>query len=161
MMSFVKKGSTVISFATVEDVVQCDQRIFDQNEGLTDDVIEASVMRATERILTKLKDTTWWKDQNAGSSLVPSLNPSLIINRKNDFTDLCVYEALAYYILPSVADFDNEQQSERNKMSYYQQKASAMFIELVQSGDFYDFDGDGVIASTEVKGANTLRKRVR
>lgn len=160
-MSFVRKGSTVISFATSDDVVQADQRIFDQNEGLTDDVIEASLIRATERILTKLKDTEWWKTQNAGASTLPNVNPILIINRQNDFTDLCIYEALAFYILPSVADFDNEQQSERNKMSYYQQKASNLFIELVQSGDFYDFDGDGRITANEIKGIRELRKRVR
>jgi hypothetical protein len=160
MMSFIRRGSTVISFATNDDVVARDQRIYDQNEGLTDDVVEAALIRATERILSKIKTTAWWKDLYT-TGPTPNPNPSRILARQNDFTDLCVYQALAEFILPQFADFDSEDQSERNKMGYYTQKSDALFIELIQSGDWYDFDGDGVIDSGEVKAGKINLKRIR
>jgi len=159
-MSFIKKGSLIISFADVQDVIDRDQRIFDQNEGLTDDVIETLLVRATERVLSKIKSTDWWKDHFYGSS-IPSVNASLIIARKNDFTDLAVYQALAEYILPMVADFDNQDNSERSKMSYYTQKADALFIELIKSGDWYDFNADGVVSTAESNPGQITLKRIR
>lgn len=158
-MSFIKKGSTIISFADEQDVVDRDQRIFDQNEGLTSDVIENALVRATERILTKIKATDWFKQHYVES--VPAVNPSLIVDRKNDFTDLVVYQALAEYILPSIADFDNQDNSERSKMSYYTQKADALFIELIQAGDWYDFNADGNVSTLESKPGSVDRKRIR
>ena len=158
-MSFIKKGSTVISFADEQDVMDRDQRIFDQNEGLTSDVIEGALIRATERILTKIKATDWYKQHFA--STVPAVNPSLVLDRKNDFTDLCVYQALAEYILPSVADFDNVDNSERSKMAYYTQKADALFVELIQAGDWYDFNADGNVTQSEANPGSVERKRIR
>lgn len=158
-MSFIKKGSTVISFADEQDVMDRDQRIFDQNEGLTSDVIEAALIRATERILTKIKATDWYKQHY--TSTVPAVNPSLVLDRKNDFTDLCVYQALAEYILPMIADFDNVDNSERSKMAYYTQKADALFIELIQAGDWYDFNSDGSVSISEANPGSVERKRIR
>jgi hypothetical protein len=159
-MSFIKKGSSVISFADASDVEARDQRIFDQNEGLTTDIIEAALIRATERILFKIKSTNWWKD-HYGSSTVAEVNPTLIINRKNDFTDLCVYQALAEFILPLVADFDSVDNSERSKMAYYTSKADALFIELITAGDWYDFNADGVITTDESTPGAINLKRIR
>ena len=42
MMAFIRNNGNVISFAEYQDVLDADQRLFDANEGLTDDVVEAS-----------------------------------------------------------------------------------------------------------------------
>jgi hypothetical protein len=169
-MAFIKNGQNTISFAEYQDVVDADQRLFEANEGLTDDVVENHLIRATERILTKLRSTAWWQSYyvNRDSATaykttadIPALNINRIIGRGNDFNDLCVYFALADYILPNVADFSNEDSAERKKMSYYTQKAEALFGELVSAGDWYDFDGTGTISSSEKQPGVWNLKRVR
>lgn len=169
-MPFVTDAGTVTSFAEFQDVVNKDNRLFDANEGLSDDVIENQLIRATERILTKLRSSAWWHSYyvNRNTSTVintladiPALDANRIIARQNDFTDLCVYTALAEFILPSVADFGKEDNAERQKMGYYSQKSDALFGELISAGDWYDFDDDNTISSNEKQPGQYNLKRVR
>ena len=169
-MAFLTNGNTVISFAEYQDVVDRDQRLFDANEGLTEDVVETLLIRATERVLTHLRASDWWRDyyvnrDPSGSYLtvadIPPLDINNIAGRQNDFTDLCVYVALGEYILPKIADFGNEQNAERQKMGYYVNKAEKLFNELITAGDWYDFDDDGTIDSTEKQPGVYNLKRIR
>ena len=170
-MAFVTENSIVISFAEYSDVLARDQRLVEANEGLTDDVIEPLLVRATERILTKLRSTSWWTSYyitRAPSGTVindtadiPALDPNQILARQNDFTDLCVYTAFAEYIMPLIADFGNAEGSELKKMGYYQNKAEMLFGELVTAGDWYDFSDDGTINRNEKSAGSFNLKRVR
>ena len=169
-MAFINDGTTVISFAEYQDVVDRDSRLFETNESLSEDVVEPLLLRATERILTKLRASDWWQNYyvRRDSSMVytttadiPALDPERIVARESDFTDLCVYQALGEFILPKVADFGTEDNAERQKMGYYTQKASALFDELVSAGDWYDFDASGTIASNEKSPGYSNLKRVR
>jgi hypothetical protein len=169
-MAFIRNGSTVISFAEYQDVLDADQRLFDTNEGLSDDVVEAALIRSTERILNKLRGTAWWHSYytKRDSSLqvttradIPAVNINKIKDRYNDFTDLCVATAMAEYILPKVANFASEENEERQKMGYYAQRAESLFGELITAGDWYDFDGSGAISSSEKSPGVYNLKRVR
>ena len=60
-MAFIVVNNQVISFADYDDVVARDRRLFDSNEGLSDNLIENLLIRATERILTKIRTSSWWK----------------------------------------------------------------------------------------------------
>lgn len=169
-MAFIKSGSTVISFAEFQDVLDRDQRLFDANEGLSEDVVEPLLVRATERILTKIRSSAWWQSYyvNRSSNVtyrsaadIPALDINRIKARQNDFTDLCVYTALGEYILPNIADFGNEDSAERQKMGYYVQKTEALFAELITAGDWYDFDADGSITSQEKDPGQINLKRIR
>ena len=158
-MAFITESGTVISFAEYDDVYNRDQRLFDSNEGLTDDVIEDSLIRATERILSKLRASSWWQGYYLERGTIASYNR--IIGRANDFTDLCVYVGLSEFILPSIADFGDEDNAERQKMGYYTNKAESLFTELVNAGDWYDFDGDATVESTEKEPGRQTLKRIR
>jgi hypothetical protein len=168
-MAFITESGTVTSFAEFQDVVNKDQRLFDSNEGLSDDVVEQQLIRATERILTKLRASAWWRSYYVVRSTtaitttadIPALNVNRIKTRFNDFTDLCVYTALAEFILPSIADFGKEDNAERQKMGYYSQKAENLFGELIAAGDWYDFDGDNTIETDEKSPGFYNLKRVR
>ena len=169
-MAFIEEASIVVSFAEFQDVVNKDQRLFEANEGLSDTSVDASLVRATERILAKLRSSDWWKSyyvrRSNGISFttvadVPALDPNRIIARQNDFTDLCVYTALADFILPSIADFSKEDSAERQKMGYYTQRADELFGELITAGDWYDFDDDNTIQSSEKQPGQFNLKRVR
>jgi hypothetical protein len=92
---------------------------------------------------------------------IPAVDPDKILTRQNDFTDLCVYTALSELILPMVADFGNENNSERQKMGYYTGKAESLLAELITAGDWYDFDGDSTIETSEKSPGQVSLKRVR
>lgn len=169
-MAFVTELGSVTSFAEFQDVVDKDQRLFEANEGLSDDIIDAQLVRATERILTKLRMTDWWRTYYVrrdnttvynSAADIPAVDPDKIVGRQNDFTDLCVYTALAELILPSIADFGNADNAERQKMGYYTNKADALFGELISAGDWYDFDDDGTVQSDEKSPGSYNLRRVR
>jgi len=167
-MAFITENDVVISWAESSDVLARDQRLFDSNEGLTDEIVEDALIRATERLLNKFRSTDWWRGYyikqsgNAYDTNVPALDVNSIKDRYNDFTDLCVYFALGEYILPIVADFGTEDENERSKMSYYSAKAQDLFGELVRVGDWYDFDKDDIVGVEEIVPSNySVLKRVR
>lgn len=169
-MPFVTDGSTITSFAEYQDVLTADRRLFESNEGLTDDAIEAHLVRATERILAKLRSSAWWRsyfsDRDTSTQLntvadIPAVNINRIKARQNDFTDLCVYTALYEFILPGIADFGKEDNAERQKMGYYTNKAETLFGELITAGDWYDFNNDNTISSSEKQPGYFNLKRVR
>lgn len=169
-MSFIIENNVTISFADYQDVVDKDQRLFEANEGLTDDVVEDGLIRATERILSRLRSSSWWQSyytrRNTTNSIssvadIPAVDPDKIKARLNDFRDLCVYVGLSDYILPSIADFGSEENAERNKMGYYTNKGDALFGELITAGDWYDFDDDDTIASSEKQPGQYNLKRIR
>ena len=168
-MPFVEENNTVVSFAEFQDVLNKDQRLFEANEGLSDDLVDAQLIRATEKILDRFRSSEWWRNYYVNRSNaairtvadIPPLDPNRIADRQNDFTDLCVYVALADYILPIVADFGNEDSAERQKMGYYTQRANDLFGELITAGDWYDFSGTGVITSDEKQPGYYNLRRVR
>jgi hypothetical protein len=169
-MAFISNGSTVISFATSEDLKALDARLFEQNEGLGTDYVDDQLVRSTERILVQLRSTSWWRDLYLSLSTapairtvadIPALDPNRIVDRQRDFTDLAGYYALYNYILPYIADFGNEDNAERKKMGYYQQKYTDLFGELIQAGDWYDFDDDGTVESKEKEPGVWNLRRVR
>lgn len=169
-MAFVTESGNVVSFAEFQDVVNKDQRLFESNEGLSDDVVDQLLVRATERILTKIRSSAWWRsyyvERDSATVYttvadIPAVNANRIKARTNDFTDLCVFHALSEFILPSVADFGNEDNAERQKMGYYTQKFDSLFGELITAGDWYDFDNSGTITSAEKDPGQFNLKRVR
>jgi hypothetical protein len=169
-MAFIVEDDQVISFAEFQDLVDTDQRLLEANGGLSDDVVEAQLVRATERILSKIRASSWWQNYytRRDPSIVyttradiPAVDPNKIKSRLNDFTDLAVYTALWEYILPSIADFSNEDSSERQKMGYYTNKAEQLFGELITAGDWYDFDGDDTVESGEKSPGQYNLKRIR
>lgn len=168
-MAFVIENNSVISFAEFQDVIDRDQRLIDANEGLSDDVIEPLLVRATERVISRIRVTPWWRSyyvrqsNQAYSSVadIPAPNANRIRDRFNDFTDLCVYMALSEFILPRVANFGQDDNEERKKMGYYASKADSLFDELITAGDWYDFDNSGAVQSAEKLPGQINLKRVR
>lgn len=169
-MAFVIENNITVSFAEFSDVLAKDQRLFEANEGLSDTTVDNSLVRATERILTKMRSSSWWKSYytKRDSTItynsvadIPAIDPNRIKARQNDFTDLCVYTALCEFILPSIADFSNQDSAERQKMAYYTQKADALYGELITAGDWYDFDDDDTIDSREKEPGVFNLRRIR
>jgi hypothetical protein len=149
-MAFISSSTTVLSFAEYSDVTATDQRLFESNEGLTEDMVEDLLIRSTERIITQLNN-----------SLGRTIDIERILGRQNDFTDLCVYHSMHYYILPKFADFGSEDNAEFTKIGYYQNKYENLYNELVANGDWYDLDEDGTVETSDSVAAYVNLKRVR
>jgi len=172
-MAFIQQGDTVYSFAEYEDVVSRDARLFQANEGLDQDVVEDAVVRSTQRIIDMIRGTDWWKtyyirrsgfDSNVvvGQTVsVPAPEGRKIRARRNDFTDLTVYHALSEYLYPAVADFGNPDSAERQKLGFYNTKFRELFDELINDGDWYDFNNDGTIEPDEIYPVRRNLVRVR
>jgi hypothetical protein len=173
-MAFITSGSTVISFAEYEDVQAIDQRLFEANEGFTEVIVEDALIKATTRILNKIKASDWWRSyyirQSAGTDTsiytsglisVPAPVGAKILARKDEFQDMCVYFTLSEYLYPKVADFGNTDSAERQKIGFYDEKFRQMFKDLLEAGDWYDFNGTGTISSDEKQPVKLNLVRVR
>ena len=167
-MAFIETSTNFVSFAQYTDMTETDSRLFVANEALTEDVVTDLLVRSSSRILANIRSTTWWRSyyqsqDTTGTQLVDIPEPSglKIKARRDDFTDLCCYHTMYYYILPKVADFGSDDNDEKQKLGYYEQKYTKLFMELITAGDWYDFDGTGTITTAE-KSPGTIRlKRIR
>ena len=168
-MAFYFSYQTFVSFATYDDLIQRDQRILEANEGLTSAEIDEYLRQASQRMLTQIRNTDWWNqactriNPSLGNDqrLLPVVDPSLIRAREQEFKDLNVYFALYEYIYPSVADFGNPDSAEIAKIKFFTDQYNKLFQELIQSGDWYDFDNDKTIETSEKFPARVNRVRVR
>lgn len=168
-MAFYFSYQTFVSFATYDDLVQRDQRILEANEALTQAEIDEYLKQASQRILTQIRNTDWWKEYvferntslNRDPRLLPSVTPSYIRAREQEFKDLNIYFALAEYIYPSVADFGNPDSAEIAKINFFRDQYTRLFKDLVEAGDWYDFDGDTAIETAEKEPNKQNRVRVR
>ncbi len=170
MAFLVDGGGDVISFAEYTDILQKDQRLLEANElavpaesGFADvsEFVEDMLEKSTNRILLKMKTSTWWQSYNAyvGNPLndlsnLPNVNPNLIdpgnaLGRQQQFTDMCVYYCFKEYLLPLIADFSTEESPEVNKIKYYDVKFNDIYKELISMADWYDFDNDGTVQTSE------------
>ena len=168
-MAFYYINSTFQSFAVYADVTARDSRFFEANEGMTETVVNQLLAQSSQRILTQLKNTDWWRqyqfDRDTSLKhdlrLVPNVNPDNIKAKEQEFKDLNIYFAMAEYLLPRVADFGNETSAEVIKIQFYRDAYNNLFKEVVESGDWYDFDSDGSVETTEKSPTFTNRVRTR
>jgi hypothetical protein len=163
-MAFITIGGNVIAFAEYSDVTDTDQRLFEANEGISSEtMVEDLTEKATARILQLIRNTAWWRryylveaneaqrqaTNTRSTPDVPLPNANLILARKADFTDLCVYFTLYEYLLPKVADFSSQENAEVQKIGVYRTKFDKLFLELIEDGTWYDFDNSGTVTALE------------
>jgi hypothetical protein len=178
-MAFISSGGIVVSFCDYDDVIERDQRITEANEiqfspfNDVEELVESFATRATQDILSEIKDTDWWKtlfleldrNQTNVSTLsyidVPYPVTNKFIGRQQQWTDLCVFKTFYEYLLPKVADFSNEDSAEVRKIGFYREKYQSLFRSLINAGDWYDFDGSGSVANQEKMPTRTNITRVR
>ena len=177
-MAFILSGQppSVIAFAEYEDVTAADQRLFEANEGIADaTMVEDLTIKATSRILQLIRNTEWWRryylleanaaqraaTQTRTTADVPLPNPNLILSRQADFTDLCVYFTLYEYLLPKIADFSRQDNAEVQKIGVYRTKFDQLFRELIDAGNWYDFDASGTVDPQEKLPTRVNITRVR
>ena len=170
-MAFITDGvGNVISFAEYTDVLQKDQRLLEANEivvpaesGFADktEFVEDMLEKSTNRMLLKIKASSWWTAYNnyVGNPIsnlndLPNVNPNLIdpgnkIGRQQQFTDAVVYHCFSQYLLPLIADFGDEESSSFQKINYYDAKFNDLYNELISIADWYDYNNSGTVEADE------------
>lgn len=168
-MSFNYSGATFLSFAVTSELDDRDQRLFESNEGLTSGIVDDLLKQASQRILTQIRNTDWWRQYQFSRDaslerdlrLLPTVNPDRIKSREQEFKDLNIYFALSEYVYPRVADFGNETDGNLQKIKFYRDAYDALFKEIIESGDWYDYDADGTVERTERQPSRVRLVRVR
>lgn len=168
-MSFNYSGATFLSFAVTSELDDRDQRLFESNEGLTSGIVDDLLKQASQRILTQIRNTDWWRQYQFSRDaslerdlrLLPTVNPDRIKSREQEFKDLNIYFALSEYVYPRVADFGNETDGNLQKIKFYRDAYDALFKEIIESGDWYDYDADGTVERTEKQPSRVRLVRVR
>jgi hypothetical protein len=168
-MTFNYDNGDFVSFAVYADVTVRDQRFFEANEGITELEVNDLLAQASQRILTQIRNTDWWSTYQFERDtslkydmrLLPSVNPDNILAREQEFKDLNIYFALSEYLYPRVADFGNPDSAEVNKIKFYRDAYNALFKEVIQSGDWYDFSGTGTITTDEKQPVRLNLVRIR
>lgn len=175
-MAFIIIQGNVVAFAEYSDVTSTDQRLFEANEGISNETqVEDLTEKATNRILQLVRNTAWWRryyliegtdaqrqaTNTRSTPDVPLPNANFILGRRADWTDLCVYFTLYEYLLPKVADFSSQDNAEVQKIGVYRTKFDVLFRELIEDGTWYDFDGSGTVTETEKLPTRTNLVRVR
>ena len=165
--AFIYSYKTFVSFATYEDVTNRDSRVFEANEDLTESEINDYLEQASQRILTQIRNTEWWREyqrrmaQIVNPNLLPAVNPDYILARTQEFIDLNVYFALYEYVYPSIADFGNPDSAEFQKIKFYKDLYNVLFDEVIEAGDWYDFSENGTIDTADKMAAFVNRVRIR
>lgn len=168
-MAFNYNDTTFVSFADYADVTVRDQRFFEANEGFTELDVNDLLKQSSSRILNKIRSSDWWRDYNFKRNpalnndvrLVPVVNPDNIDGREQEFKDLNIYHCLYEYLLPKVADFGNAQSAEMEKIKFYKEAFEDLYKEIIEAGDWYDYNGDHTIATSEKQPVRLNLVRVR
>lgn len=169
-MTFRVNGSNdFLSFASYAEVVARDQRFFEVNEGITQAAVETALEQASQRILTQIRNTDWWKQyqfsRNTGLEhdlrLLPAVDVDNIKAREQEFKDANIAFTLSEYLFPKYADFGDENSAEVVKITFYREQYNNLFKETIESGDWYDYDADGTVERLEKSPAQLNRVRRR
>ena len=135
--------------------------------GTLNNYIEDLTTKSTNRINQKIRASARWREYlgyiGSGYDInsIPAFNPTKIVDRKADFTDMCCYYTLKEYLLPKIADFGNPESPEVQKIQYYDDKFNELFSELMNMFDWFDNNQDGTVEDGEKMIRFSLTRRTR
>lgn len=134
-----------MAYATDDDLVLIVPDIFDHGV----ETFDTELSRSTDDINRRIK-SDWWNVQH---------DPKLFDATKlkaSDWERATIYHALAYYILPRLSNFQDNDTFQRQMAFYkerYQEEISAVFA----AGVSYDYDGDTEYSTDEIEYLKTER----
>ncbi len=126
------------AYATDEDLVAIIPDIFDHGvDSFTDELA-----RSTDDVKRRIK-TDWWMLEHDPNDFDATKLKATEHNRTT------VYHALAYYILPRLSNFSEDDTFQR-QMTFYKERYQEEFVAVLSAGISYDDDGSGTYTVDEV-----------
>jgi len=127
-----------MAYATDEDLVAIVPDIFEHGvESFT-----AELNRSEDDVQRRIK-TDWWMTSRA-----PELFDTTKL-KAAEHKRTTIYHALAYYILPRLSNF-SENDTFQNQMNFYRERYHDEFMAVLAAGISYDHDGDSVYETGEI-----------
>lgn len=127
------------AYATDDDLVLIVPDIFDHGV----DTYETELTRSTDDINRRIK-TEWWGIRH---------DPNLFDTDKlkaSEWERATVYHSLAYYILPRLSNFQEDDSFQR-QMVFYKERYMEEFSAAMAAGISYDHNDDDVYETSEVE----------
>jgi hypothetical protein len=134
-----------MAHAQDDDLVKIVPDIFDHGV----DTFDPELTRSTEDVNRRIK-AEWWSQRRDPKNFVASKLKS------SEWERVTIYHALAYYILPRLSNFQENDTFQR-QMIFYRERYMEEFATVMAAGFFYDDDGDGVYEEAEVEYNRTER----
>ena len=128
-----------MAYATDDDLVLIVPDIFDHGVDTFNDELN----RSTNDINRRIK-SDWWNVQH---------DPKLFDETKLKATEwerATIYHSLAYYILPRLSNFQEDDTFQR-QMVFYRERYMEEFSAVMAAGISYDHDDDGSYSSDEIE----------
>jgi hypothetical protein len=125
-------------FATDADLETIIPDIF--NHGM--DTFTGELDRGSSDVARRIK-TEWWNVDNDPEQYDPDL-----LNA-SEWRMTTVYYTLAYYILPLLSNFQEDDTFQR-QMLFYKERYQEEFLAAAAAGISYDRNDDGVYATSEI-----------
>ena len=132
-------------FATDNDIETIIPDIFDHGV----DTFAVELQRSSADISRRIK-TEWWGVEN---------DPKLFDDDKlkaDEWMMTTLYHSLAYYILPRLSNFQEDDTFQR-QMVFYKERYQEEFSAVMAAGISYDDDLDGVFSTEEVEYVQAAR----
>ena len=127
-----------MAYATDEDLVAIVPDIFDHGvESFT-----AELNRSEDDVQRRIK-AEWWMINHTPESF----DATKLKDAEHKRT--VIYHALAYYILPRLSNF-SENDTFQNQMTFYRDRYQEEFAAVLAAGISYDDNGDGSYDVSEV-----------
>jgi hypothetical protein len=141
-----------MAYATIDDLLIVEPTITDY--GVLD--WDAELARSESEINRVLK-VRWFLAYAKKFALNVEFDPTLI--DPSQFTQACIYHALAYHICPKLTQFSPEEDKFSVMMKYYAGRFEHEIDLILREGVRYDLDDDGVVEPGEKEAIVTLRLR--
>jgi len=131
--------------ATDDDLVLIVPDVFDHGV----ETFDTELNRSTDDINRRIK-SDWWNVSHD-----PKLFDASKLNSA-EWERATIYHALAYYILPRLSNFQDNDTFQR-QMAFYKERYMEEFSAVFAAGISYDDDGDGSYDTDEVEYVKTER----
>ena len=126
------------AYATDDDLVLIVPDIFDHGV----DTFDTELNRSTGDIQRRIK-SEWWSISNDPNDYDTTKL------KASEWERATIYHALAYYILPRLSNFQEDDTFQR-QMVFYKERYMEEFSAAFAAGISYDHDDDGVYSSDEI-----------
>tara|TARA_R110000796_G_scaffold163631_1_gene280590 strand:+ start:5406 stop:5822 length:417 start_codon:yes stop_codon:yes gene_type:complete len=124
-------------YATDDDLVAIVPDIFDHGV----DTFDPELINSSGDIERRIKSDWWNTTRDANLFDTTKLKAS-------EWKRATIYHSLAYYILPRLSNFQEDDTFQR-QMTFYKERYMEEFSAAMAAGISYDHDGDGVYGETE------------
>lgn len=131
--------------ANDDDLVAIVPDIFDHGV----ETFETELTRSTDDVNRRVK-SDWWAQYHDPKNFDSSKL------KASEWERATIYHALAYYILPRLSNFQEDDTFQR-QMVFYKERYNEEFAAILAAGFYYDDDGDGIYEDGEIEYQRTER----